>query len=558
MRNAPLIIGLIVILLSASGSRTPGLAAQSAAISVTTTQDIVESGDGKCSLREAINNVNAEADVSAGDCAAPGDDPRIKLEAVTYTLDIPTSTEDQNKDGDLDIRSSVSIRGQGMDNTRISNSANGRLFHIFDANVHFSDLEMEGGDAPAGGAIYNVHGYVFSGQVRFSNNTAYGDAGGGAIVNFGEGRMSIQDSHFVGNRTASRGGAILAAGGYIIIQATVFENSEGQNGGALYCQSGNISIYDSVIKDGKAYGSGGGVFNTADLSLIRVSIVGNEAIRNKGGGIYNDGGGILNAVNCTIAENAMTHGLSGGGSAIYNGLGSVRLNFCTLARNTSHEVASAKAAILNSGGLTISNSIIAENEPESCDDWHKLPGSAGYNVFDDKNCKFLATGDRFVTDAGLGNLMDNGRQTLSIMPDETSPAVDIIHSDRCVAEDQRKVRRPFPFDGNCDAGAIEISENMISIIIEGSGSVRDDKGKIDCPSVSCESKYAVEEQVMLEAFPASDFRFARWSGNCTANGNPRPVQVLGEIRCTAIFEHPMQLSAQGRLLFFPYANKYRR
>jgi len=46
-------------------------AAAAATINVNSTRDNTRAGDGRCTLREAIANVNAAADTTAGDCA-PG------------------------------------------------------------------------------------------------------------------------------------------------------------------------------------------------------------------------------------------------------------------------------------------------------------------------------------------------------------------------------------------------------------------------------------------------------------------------------------------------------
>ena len=44
--------------------------AVAATITVNTTADNTTGGDGRCTLREAVVNVNAAAEMSGGDCAA--------------------------------------------------------------------------------------------------------------------------------------------------------------------------------------------------------------------------------------------------------------------------------------------------------------------------------------------------------------------------------------------------------------------------------------------------------------------------------------------------------
>ncbi|HET9795266.1 MAG TPA: hypothetical protein VFS34_12475, partial [Thermoanaerobaculia bacterium] len=58
------------------------LTASAATITVNTVSDVSTSGDGLCSLREAITNANQNTDQSAGDCAAgnPG------LDSIVFDL----------------------------------------------------------------------------------------------------------------------------------------------------------------------------------------------------------------------------------------------------------------------------------------------------------------------------------------------------------------------------------------------------------------------------------------------------------------------------------------
>src|SRR6185436_8585387 len=60
------------------------LAASAATITVSTTADNLTSGDGKCTLREAIANVNAVAETSAGDCA-----PGSGGDVITFAIAMP-------------------------------------------------------------------------------------------------------------------------------------------------------------------------------------------------------------------------------------------------------------------------------------------------------------------------------------------------------------------------------------------------------------------------------------------------------------------------------------
>ncbi len=85
-----------------------------ASLTVNSTADTTNQDDGSCTLREAINNVNAGSDTTdgglGGDCAAgTGSDDTITLPtgAIVLVADLPQITEP------------VTIKGQGMGKTVI-------------------------------------------------------------------------------------------------------------------------------------------------------------------------------------------------------------------------------------------------------------------------------------------------------------------------------------------------------------------------------------------------------------------------------------------------------
>ena len=62
--------------------------AQAATITVNSTAGDVTSGDGNCTLREAINNAESDSDTAGGDCLAGSGPDMIDLGlALTYILD---------------------------------------------------------------------------------------------------------------------------------------------------------------------------------------------------------------------------------------------------------------------------------------------------------------------------------------------------------------------------------------------------------------------------------------------------------------------------------------
>ncbi len=68
----------------AGGIAQPARVAYAATITVNTTADNLTAGDGKCTLREAIRNANADADTTSGDCPAGSGVDQINLPAGVY------------------------------------------------------------------------------------------------------------------------------------------------------------------------------------------------------------------------------------------------------------------------------------------------------------------------------------------------------------------------------------------------------------------------------------------------------------------------------------------
>ena len=87
MRQRLLFIIAILIVLA-----LPSLG-RAATITVNSTSDTLSSGDGACTLREAIINANGDAATYA-DCTAGSGDDTISIPAGTYCLSIPNSDAD--------------------------------------------------------------------------------------------------------------------------------------------------------------------------------------------------------------------------------------------------------------------------------------------------------------------------------------------------------------------------------------------------------------------------------------------------------------------------------
>src|SRR5262249_21768707 len=90
-----------------------------APFTVTTSLDIVDPGDGKVSLREAVTAANQ----------LPGPDV-IKLPAGVFRMSAG-GFDDTNEGGDFDVTDDLTVRGAGAGRTIIDAQENDRLFDLF-------------------------------------------------------------------------------------------------------------------------------------------------------------------------------------------------------------------------------------------------------------------------------------------------------------------------------------------------------------------------------------------------------------------------------------------
>jgi hypothetical protein len=255
--------------------------ASAATLSVNTTFDTTSTGNGQCSLRDAIMAVDSPPGVT-GDCAAAAFETNtIVLPAGTYGL----------HPGELDISPEVTgltIVGAGEDKTAVTGSGASRVLQIgFGATVTLRDLAISGGRAGDGasGAPGISQGGP-SGEGTPGGPGAPG-ANGGGILN--QGALTLSDIRITGNRAGAGGPG--GAGG----PSTVAPGGVGGAGGQG--------------------GAGGGVYNVGRLTLEGATVDLNQA---GGGGSGGSGGGGGDGPG--VAGGAGGAGGSGGGIASADGV----------------------------------------------------------------------------------------------------------------------------------------------------------------------------------------------------------------------------------------------
>jgi spore coat protein CotF len=263
--------------------------------------------------------------------------------------------------------------------------------------------------------------------------------------------------------------------------------------------SGNpVTLSDLTIADGRVdldvlaagvYNNGGGTLN-----IINCTITGNVNFGSPaapapgfGGGIGNNG--TMNIVNSTISGNSAT-GRTAGGGGIFNGPGNgggtLNLTNCTISGNSSDD---RGGGIRNNGGtVNIQNTIVAGNTASQ-------PGPDIFNPFNSLGNNLIGKSDggsgftngmnndkvgtvAMPLDPKLGPLQDNGGPTFTMALLTGSPALDagsdsVLGTPLFLTTDQRGTGFPRKTGAHVDIGAFELTAPTI-----------------DCGAVTAQSAFA--------------------------------------------------------------------
>ncbi|MEM7802649.1 MAG: choice-of-anchor Q domain-containing protein [Chloroflexota bacterium] len=280
-------------------------------ITVTTSQDVLDSTDGRCSLREAVisANTNPIGLIAAGECeqGSPTLTDQIVLEGgLTYQLSIMvlSNLEEDPTVGDLDIIDNEAvvdvafttvgdglavIRGLGLDEGILNNwgeFVKFRLFSIIDATVTFDHVELRNG------SLFEMPG--------------------AGLANF-EGDVTISNSRVINNRST------IAAGLYNQDGTLRLVNTEVTKNGTFYAD--NVSFDEGVLNGAGIFNSGFEAHLTLENSVVSWNYLRPDLFTTTYGG---NGGAIYNSAGSTITflpgadYTEIIHNSSVEGGAIYN------------------------------------------------------------------------------------------------------------------------------------------------------------------------------------------------------------------------------------------------
>jgi len=230
----------------------------------------------------------------------------------------------------------------------------------------------------------------------------------------------------------------------------------------------HVTVTGNVVNGTTSLAAGGGLFNASEATVVSSTISNNQADR--GGGIFDSGGAILDLRDTTISGNTARTGgglllygtgiltnvtisdnnASGSGGALMVNGDIITLLNCTVTSNSSG--ADNALGVWNDGAtLTLKNTIIASGVKNCYVDYGGIINSDGHNLDSDGSCGLAAPGDLSNINPLLGSLQDNGGPTRTHALLTGSPAIDAGGNVGCPSTDQRGVARPKDGDGDCNA-----------------------------------------------------------------------------------------------------------
>ncbi len=262
--------------------------ARAATLTVNTTADSSDAsgscGTGTCSLRDAINQANAQA--GGGDVIDFSVSGTIAL-----TSALPAITQN------------LTIGGPGASQLTVSGAGNA-IFQVGPGtNVTISGMTITNGSSAIS---VNASATVTVQNCAFAANTA---TSGGAIDNAGTANVAY--STFSGN-SAQQGGALFNASGatMTVVDNTFTQNSASAGGGAIQ-NDGTLTATNNTFYANSASGSSGGaIFNASGASGVLTAnnnIFANNTASSLGAGVYNTGGDTANA-NYNVYFNNLANG----------------------------------------------------------------------------------------------------------------------------------------------------------------------------------------------------------------------------------------------------------
>ena len=393
-----------------------------ATLPVTTTDPAVHTGDGHCSLIEALLNANNDNQSGAADCPAGSGADTIVLAGGRYTLSaLHNNTDGPN--GLPSITSAITISGNGATIERTTTAVAFRLCHVAQSgNLTLQNVTLSGGHAASSNVAARYH---------------YG----GALYN--QGTVTLQGSTISGNQADLDGGGIANYGVLTVTSSTISGNTAGRDGGGLinngFTRPSTVTLLNSTVSGNTAGRDGGALANFAyradsQMRVTQSTLTGNQATRN--------GGGLVTDATTTLARTLVSGNSAVTGAEIHRIAHTLNANSFNLFGQSAITKASA-----------LSNFTPGANDRVATSDGAPATTLAA------------------ILDTTLAN---NGGATQTHALPVGSPAIDVIPTGQCsdVTVDQRSVQRP---QGTaCDIGAVEFQATQLisdQLALQGTPSI---------------------------------------------------------------------------------------
>jgi predicted outer membrane repeat protein len=262
--------------------------------------------------------------------------------------------------GAISSNSVLSVDNSNFKGNIVGSSGYGGAIHIYSGNYTDTNDTFINNTAYCGGVVFTSGVTTITGS-KFTNNTASNV--GGALCNINGGKLTINDSDFVGNVASgyntNGGGAIYNdQSSYLMLLTCNFTANNAASGGAVN-NAGNFTVINSNFTNNTATTVGGALFNNGYappfndyITVHNCSFNGNSA-SSYGGAIGSNG--VLIVDNSNFMNNIV--GINGYGGAIYIGGGNYTDTNNTFINNT----ASCGGATFNTGNTTITDSKFINN-----------------------------------------------------------------------------------------------------------------------------------------------------------------------------------------------------
>jgi CSLREA domain-containing protein len=447
-----------------------------ATLTVTTTADEydIASPNANCSLREAVQSSNDNADRGGCTHTGPYGTNTIVLATTTYTLTRIGIDDDANSTSDLDISGNVTIVGNGAGNTFVAggNNYSGRIVHVVGGNsVQLRNLTLKGGSLPTGragaglrsepgttttltgvvvglntadgnaGGILNRGTMTLNGSAVTSNQVLNGTQGGGGLFNDDNAVLTLNDSRVLNNSAAgdeADGGGIYSdLGSTLTLNNTTVADNSAKNsqlsslavssGGGIYAEQTALQIIQSTISgntvDAGNVGGAGLYVHASNVSIDRTLISGNvltSTFNNTGlGGGIDESSNIFLMSNSIIDSNETHVGGSGNGGAAGIDFSAGTVINSTISNN--HAFGSSNQGSASGGGLRMGgnaalvNSTVVNNEADG-DGGGIFFRSGGVNLQQIRSSTIVgntSNADNFSGGSGGGLFYDSGNPEIA-------------------------------------------------------------------------------------------------------------------------------------------------